>query len=49
MPQQQPAGGWLRVDVAQLSQGRLEGTFRLGGSRQLPVLSIQTNAETDPA
>ena len=30
------------MDVAQLSRGRLEGSFRLGGSRQLPVLSIQT-------
>ena len=31
----------FEMDVAQLSRGRLEGSFRLGGSRQLPVLSIQ--------
>ena len=31
------------MDVAQLSRGQLQGSFRLGGSRQLPVLlSIQT-------
>ena len=33
------------MDVAQLSRGRLKGSFRLGGSRQLPVLSIQTNQD----
>ena len=27
----------FEMDVAQLSRGRLEGTFQLGGSRQLPV------------
>ena len=32
----------FEMDVAQLSQGALDGVFRLGGSRQLPVLSIQT-------
>ena len=32
----------FEIDIAQLSRGRLEGSFRLGGSRQLPVLSIQT-------
>ena len=31
----------FEMDVAQLSRGRLIGSFRLGGSRQLPVLSIQ--------
>ena len=35
----------FEMDVAQLSRGRLEGTFRLGGSQQLPVLSIQTNQD----
>ena len=35
----------FKVDVAQLSRGRLEGSFRLGGSRQLPVVSIQTNQD----
>ncbi|WP_166016757.1 MULTISPECIES: hypothetical protein [unclassified Synechococcus] len=33
----------FEMDVAQLSQGALDGVFHLGGSRQLPVLSIQTN------
>ena len=33
------------MDVAQLSRGPLEGTFRLGGTRQLPVFSIQTNQD----
>ena len=33
------------MDVAQLSRGQLEGSFRLGGSRQLAVLSIQTNQD----
>ena len=33
------------MDVAQLSQGALHGRFRLGGSRQLPVFSIQTNQD----
>ena len=28
----------FEMDVAQLSRGRLEGSSRLGGSRQLPVL-----------
>ena len=32
----------FEMDVAQLSRGQLQGSFRLGGSRQLPVLSIQT-------
>ena len=31
--------------AAQLSRGRLKGIFRLGGSRQLPVVSIQTNQD----
>ena len=35
----------FEMDVAQLSRGRLEGSFRLGGSRQLPFLSIQTNQD----
>jgi len=35
----------FEMDVAQLSRGRLKGTFRLGGSRQLPVVSIQTNQD----
>ena len=35
----------FEMDVAQVSRGRLEGTFRLGGSQQLPVLSIQTNQD----
>ena len=35
----------FEMDVAQLSRGRLKGSFRLGGSRQLPVLSIQTNQD----
>ena len=35
----------FEMDIAQLSRGRLEGSFRLGGSRQLPVLSIQTNQD----
>ena len=35
----------FEMDVAQLSRGRLEGTFQLGGSQQLPVLSIQTNQD----
>ena len=33
------------MDVAQLSRGQLQGSFRLGGSRQLLVLSIQTNQD----
>ena len=33
------------MDVAHLSRGRLKGSFQLGGSRQLPVLSIQTNQD----
>ena len=35
----------FEIDFAQLSRGRLEGSFRLGGSRQLPILSIQTNRD----
>ena len=35
----------FHMDVAQLSQGALDGIFRLGGSRQLPVFSIQTNQD----
>ena len=35
----------FEMDVAQLSRGRLNGSFRLGGSQQLPVLSIQTNQD----
>ena len=35
----------FEMDVAQVSRGRLEGTIRLGGSQQLPVLSIQTNQD----
>ena len=35
----------FEIDVAQLSRGRLERRFRLSGSRQLPVCSIQTNQE----
>ena len=35
----------FETDIAQLSQGALDGIFRLGGSRQLPVLSIQTNQD----
>ncbi|WP_156957724.1 helix-turn-helix transcriptional regulator [Synechococcus sp. KORDI-52] len=35
----------FEMDVAQLSQGALHGFFRLGGSRQLPVFTIQTNQD----
>ena len=35
----------FELDVAQLSQGALCGVFRLGGTQQLPVFSIQTNQE----
>ena len=35
----------FEMDVAKLSRGLLEGSFRLGGSRRLPVLSIQTNQD----
>ena len=35
----------FEMDVGQLSRGRFRGSFRLGGSRQLPVLSIQTNQD----
>jgi len=35
----------VEMDVAQLSRGALHGTFRLAGSRQVPVLSIQTNQD----
>ena len=33
------------MDAAQLSHGTLHGVVRLGGSKQLPVLSIQTNQD----
>ena len=33
------------MDVAQLCRGQLQGSFRLGGSRQLPALSMQTNQD----
>ena len=33
------------MDAAQRTRGALQGTFRLGGSRQLPVLSIQTDQD----
>ena len=35
----------FEMDVAQLSRGRLKGSLQLGGSRQLPVVSIQTNQD----
>lgn len=35
----------FEMDVAQLSRGRLKGSLRLGASRQVPVLSIQTNQD----
>ena len=35
----------FEMDVAQLSQGALDGVFHLGGSRKLPVFSIKTNQE----
>ena len=35
----------FEIDVGQLSRGRLKGSFQLGGSQQLPVLSIQTNQD----
>ncbi len=35
----------FEMDVAQLSRGPLEGIFQLGGSRRLPVFSIQTNQD----
>ena len=35
----------FEMDVALLSRGRLKGIFRLVGSRQLPVVSIQTNQD----
>ena len=44
-PQQQPAGGWLRDGCRPIEPGRLEGSFRLGGSRQLRFLSIQNNQD----
>ena len=31
----------FEMDVAQLSQGALDGVFHLGCSRQLPVLTVQ--------
>ena len=33
------------MDVAQLGRGPLHGVFRLGGSRQLPVFSVQTDQD----
>lgn len=35
----------FKMDAAQQSRGALQETFRLGGSWQLQVLSIQTNQE----
>ena len=35
----------FEMDAAKPSRGALQETFRLGGSRQLPVLSIQTNQD----
>ena len=35
----------FEMDVAQLSRDRPKRIFRLGSSRQLPVLSIQTNQD----
>ena len=35
----------FEMDVAQVSQGALNGVFQLGGSQQLPVFSIQTNQD----
>jgi len=35
----------FEMGIAQLSGGHLEGSYRLGVSRQLPVLSIQTNQD----
>ncbi len=35
----------FEMGVAQLSRGTLQGIVRLGGSKQLPVLSIQTNQD----
>ena len=35
----------FEIGVAQLSSGPLHGVVRLGGSKQLPVLSIQTNQD----
>ena len=35
----------FEMNVAQLSEGALNGVFSLGGSRQLPVLSIQTKQD----
>ena len=35
----------FEMGVAQLSRGTLHGVIRLGGSKQLPVLSIQTNQD----
>ena len=35
----------FEMDGAQLSRGRLKGSFQLGGSRQLQFLSIQTNQD----
>ena len=35
----------FEMDAAQLRRGRLKGSFQLSGSRQVPVLSIQTNQD----
>ena len=35
----------FEIGFAQLSSGPLHGVVRLGGSNQLPVLSIQTNQD----
>ena len=35
----------FEMDLTQFSRGRLKGSFQLGGSRQLPVLSNQTNQD----
>ena len=35
----------VEMNVARLSPGTLHRTFRLGGSSQVPVLSIQTNQD----
>ena len=35
----------FEMNVAQLSEGALNWVFRLGGSRQLPILTIQTNQD----
>ena len=35
----------FEMDAAQLSHGTVHGVVRLGGSKQLPVFSIQTNQD----